>query len=62
MDLLFNASSSDTALISDFARIYYADYGIRCIGASPIIPVIISVNATEVFNLSSSNMQLYSTM
>ena len=32
---LFNASLNDTASIISYARIYYADYGIRCIGASP---------------------------
>ncbi len=55
---LFNASINDTASIISYARIYYADYGIRCIGASPTMTNSYILKCNRGFNLSSSNMKI----
>jgi len=55
---LFNTSVNDTASIISYARIYYADYGMRCIGASPTMSNSYIFKCNRGFNLSSSNMKI----
>ncbi len=55
---LFNTSPNDTASIISYARIYYADYGMRCIGASPTMSNSYIFNCNRGFNLSSSNVKI----
>ena len=56
--ILFNTSVNDTASIISYARIYYADYGMRCIGASPTMSNSYIFKCNRGFNLSSSNMKI----
>ena len=55
---LFNASPNDTASIISYSKIYYADYGMRCIGASPTMSNSYIFKCNRGFNLSSSNVKI----
>jgi hypothetical protein len=55
---LFNTSPNDTASIISYSQIYYADYGMRCIGASPTMSNSYIFKCNRGFNLSSSNVKI----
>ena len=55
---LFNTSPNDTASIISYSKIYYADYGMRCIGASPTMSNSYIFKCNRGFNLSSSNVKI----
>jgi parallel beta-helix repeat protein len=54
----FNASPNDTASIISYAKIFYADYGMRCISASPTISNSYLFKCGRGVQLSSSNSKI----
>jgi hypothetical protein len=54
----FNDSTNDTASIISYAKIFYADYGMRCINASPTMSYSYLYKCGRGFNLSGSNMKI----